>query len=136
MKTISILLLTAAAAFPQGTAVAQRTPGRAVYSSPTVTYSTDPPDCSGITDPFTQLASGCLLPKLKVTAKSTNPRVNGFYILVTATYQGTPFNFTALVFSKDADGNFSAIVSVDPTSNEIKSVSATELTTGGIAYAN
>jgi len=108
------------------------------FGHSTVSYSWTAPDCSGITDPFAQWASGCAWSKLKVVANSEDPHVTGFYVVVRYGLQGWGDKnvLAATTFTKDSDGNLVATFMIgDPGSVQILSVTALELISGDTAFA-
>ena len=131
MKLLLGIAMTISAAFAQPSRHAREP------AAPTVTYTWTAPDCTGIADPFAQLASGCSSPKLVVTARSFNPEVTGFYILLSFTLLNEGGYISVIsqtVFTKNHDGTFSAsYFAGDPTTTVIHAASAVELMTGKLA---
>jgi len=123
-KLISILFLTATAAFAQP---------EVAPPAPTIDLKWLAPDCSGKSF-LEELSSGCAFASLQVAATSPDPKVSGFYVLVTFTDAfGLPEWRQAVVTTKNAGGSFVAAFVLGPVT-DLK-VSALELFPGRIAYA-
>jgi hypothetical protein len=119
-KLLAILLLTAAAAFPQ-------TPKVSAVSVPAFS------DCPAAF--LDELASGCFFPRINVAVEDSNPRVIGF--LITVTYRdadGAQRSSTVVTVTRDPDGIFrETFYNLAPYA---LTVSALELLPGQIEYAH
>lgn len=131
MKTLFAILLTAGTAFTQAPRRDSLQP-----APPTVTYEWVTPDCTGIDGAFNQISSGCAFTKLKVTAHSFNPGVDGFYILVSF-HDMIDQQRVTTTFTQERDGSFTALFFVgDPSTSTVLEVRARELVEGQVAVAH
>lgn len=101
-KLVAIVFLTAVAAFPQRMRIKP-----IAAPAPTVSYEQIAPDCSGLAFPD-ELSSGCMGPRIKVTAHPSNPDAVGFFVLVV--YTSKTFNLPVAqphyTMERDANGDF------------------------------